>query len=162
MSKRIKYSAEEKYQIIKAYEDGLGSLAEIASLYQIGNQTIVDWRYLYEKYGIEGLRESKVFKHYSKELKEKAVGDLLSGGYSKRQIIHKYEISSISVLNKWINRHNGHRELMATGKGMSRSMTEGRSTSWKERIEIVQYCVALNNDYQKTVETYHVSYSQIY
>jgi len=29
MSKRRKYTAEEKYQIIKAYEDGLGSTREI-------------------------------------------------------------------------------------------------------------------------------------
>ena len=28
MSKRRKYTAEEKYQIIKAYEDGLGSICE--------------------------------------------------------------------------------------------------------------------------------------
>ena len=29
MSKRSKYTAEEKYQIIKAYEDGAGSVREI-------------------------------------------------------------------------------------------------------------------------------------
>ena len=32
MSKRRKYTAEEKYQIIKAYDDGVGSTREIMSL----------------------------------------------------------------------------------------------------------------------------------
>jgi transposase-like protein len=162
MPLRIRYSAEEKYEILRAYDDGLESLAEIASRYRIGIQTIYDWRYLLEKYGIEGLNESKVFKHYSGELKEQAVNDFLSGTYSKRQIIHKYEISSISVLNKWINRHNGHRGLIVNEEGMGQSMTYGRPTSWKERIEIVQFCIAHSNDYRKTIETYLVSYSQIY
>lgn len=136
MSKRCRYTAEEKYQIFKAYEDGVGSLAEIASMYQIGKQTIYDWRYLYNKYGMEGLNESKVYKHYSKELKELAVRDFLSGNHSLKQLVQKYEISSISVLNKWINRHTGHRGIDATEKGMNPSMAKGRPTSLKERIEI--------------------------
>ncbi|NNU76362.1 helix-turn-helix domain-containing protein [Clostridium estertheticum] len=41
-------------------------------------------------------------------------------------------------------------------------MTKGRTTSWKERIEIVLYCIAYSNDYQRTAEFYHVSYQQVY
>lgn len=162
MSKRSKYSAEEKYEILKAYEDGIGSLSEIASMYKINCSTIKDWRRTYKNYGRDGLRESKTWKKYSKELKDQAVSDFLSGEYSLKEVTRKYEISNKEVLRGWINRHNGHRELTATGKGMSRSMTKGRSTSWKERIEIVQYCIANNNDYQNATETYRVSYQQIY
>jgi transposase-like protein len=45
---------------------------------------------------------------------------------------------------------------------MKNSMTKARSTSLKERIEIVQYCINHNNNYQQTAETYHVSYQQVY
>lgn len=65
-------------------------------------------------------------------------------------------------MEKWIIKYNSHRELTATKKGMSQSMTKGRSTSWKERIEIVLYCIANNNDYQLTAKVHHVSYQQVY
>lgn len=86
MSKRTKYTAEEKYEIIKAYEEGIESIARIASMYKISEDTFQKWRYNYCKYGINGLRESKTWKRYSKELKEQAIKDQLSGEYSQREI----------------------------------------------------------------------------
>lgn len=62
MSKRSKYSEEEKYQIIKAYEDGVRSIREITSLYKISPSTFYNWKYNYGKYGIDGLKESKIWK----------------------------------------------------------------------------------------------------
>jgi len=41
-------------------------------------------------------------------------------------------------------------------------MTKGRITTSDERIEIVNYCIANNKDYGKTIEKYKVSYNQIY
>jgi transposase len=41
-------------------------------------------------------------------------------------------------------------------------MTKGRSTNWKERIDIVIYCLSHNHDYQNTSNTYQVSYQQVY
>jgi len=41
-------------------------------------------------------------------------------------------------------------------------MTKGRSTSWKERIEIVLFCIAHDHDYQQTAEVHQVSYQQVY
>lgn len=162
MSKRCKYSPQEKYEILQAYENGERSLSQIVSAYKVAETTILDWRYRYNRYGMNGLKESHEWKPYSKELKDQAVRDYLSGEYSLKEVIRKYEISRKEVLRRWVNRHNGHRELIATGKGMSQSMTQGRATSWKERIEIVQYCLAHMKEYQSTAETYQVSYQQIY
>lgn len=162
MSKRTKYTAEEKYEILKEYEDGVGSMLEIASIHKINRSTLENWRYNFKKYGIDGLREMRTWKRYSKELKEQAVKDYLSGKYSQREVAKKYEISNKNVLLKWVNKYNSHREIKATTKGMSQSMTKGRSTSWKERIEIVFYCIAHNNDYQHAAEIYDVSYQQVY
>lgn len=108
MTQRCKYSAEQKYQIIKAYEDGVGSIREIISLYKISNYTFYDWRYNFNKYGIDGLRESKKWKRYSQELKEKAIKDYLSGMLSQIEVSQKYEISSKSLLIKWVNKYNCH------------------------------------------------------
>lgn len=162
MSRKSKYTAEEKYTILMEYADGIGTIREITTKYDINDDTYFIWRYNFDKYGINGLRGSKTSKKYSKELKDRAICDYLSGDYSLRELARKYEISSKEVLRGWINRHNGHRELTATGKGMSRSVTKGRSTSWKERIEIVQFCIVHNNDYQHAAKTYLVSYQQVY
>jgi hypothetical protein len=35
MSKRTKYSAEEKYEILKEYEDGVRTILEITSIYKL-------------------------------------------------------------------------------------------------------------------------------
>jgi transposase len=42
------------------------------------------------------------------------------------------------VLQQWIKKYNGHRELKATGIRRTYSMTKGRKTTFEERIEIVQ------------------------
>lgn len=41
-------------------------------------------------------------------------------------------------------------------------MTKGRKTTKEERAEIVAYCIENGRDYGLTVETYKVSYQQIY
>lgn len=41
-------------------------------------------------------------------------------------------------------------------------MTIGRKTTLDERVEIVCFCIANGKDYRRTMETYGVSYQQIY
>lgn len=162
MSKRTKYTAEEKYEILKMSGNAIESLQGFLTKYRISKNAFYIWKYNYSKYGIDGLTDSTTWKKYSKELKELAVRDYISGEYSLREVVHKYEITGKSVLQKWINKYNSHREIKATTKGMSQSMTNERVTSWKERIEIALYCIAYNNDYQNAAECYHVSYQQVY
>jgi len=162
MSKRSKYTAEEKLEILLEHERGLNTIADITSKYSISTYTLQDWKYKYNTYGIDGLRESKTIKQYSNVLKEMAVLEYLNDKKSKEEIIKKYEISSRSLLRQWINNYNNHRELKLTKEGWSYSMTKGRSTSWKERIEIVLFCIAHSHDYQQTAEVHKVSYQQVY
>ena len=161
MSKRA-FSAEYKFEILKVYEEGNHSINEIASTYKVASSNIMEWKHRFEKYGVEGLQEASTIKKYSKELKLAAIQDYLSGQYSIREVIRKYEISSSSVLRRWMKHYNGHREIKGTVKGLSYSMTKGRSTTWAERIEIVLYCLSIDRDYQKTAEIYEVSYQQVY
>jgi len=41
-------------------------------------------------------------------------------------------------------------------------MTKGRKTTQEERAKIVAFCIEHNKDYGLTVETYKVSYQQVY
>lgn len=106
-------------------------------------------------YGLEGLEIQRHNKSYSAELKLQAVLDFLSGNYSQYEIIDKHKISSRTQLARWINKYNGHSSL-SYNQG-AKTMTKGRSTTWRERIDIAMYCLAHNHNYQKTADQYQVS-----
>ena len=78
----------------------LERLQEIVTKYKISKNAFYNWKYNYSKYGIDGLRESRTWKKYSKELKELAVKDYISGEFSQREVVNKYEITDKSVLQK--------------------------------------------------------------
>jgi len=156
------YSSQFKYEVLEAYKSEDYTIVELCSKYGIADVTFYDWLKKYERYGFKGLEDSRTWKSYSKELKQAAVKDYLSGKYSQREIVYMYEISSTSVLRRWIRKYNGHRELKDTEKRRTTSMTKGRRTTWKERIEIVQDALANGKNYQQTAENHQVSYQQVY
>ena len=108
-------------------------------------------------------RTSNKNKKYSKELKMQAVQDYLAGKGSLRKICKKYEIMDDHTLRDWIMWYNGHKEFKepSSAKGAI-YMTKGRKTTQEERAKIVAFCIEHNKDYGLTVETYNVSYQQIY
>ena len=108
-------------------------------------------------------RKSHKNKVYSAEFKVSAVEAYLRGEGSLREICKKYGISDKHVLQNWILWYNGHREFKerTSAKGEI-YMTKGRKTTQEERAEIVAFCIEHNKDYGLTVETYNVSYQQIY
>lgn len=131
-------------------------------MYRIPNVTLYNWVEKFEKYGLSGLENAKTWKSYSKELKEAAVKDHISGEYSQYEIVRKYKISSRSVLRGWIDKYNSYRDLKDTSKGRTGSMTKGRKNTWDERKQIVICCLEDGKDYQNTADTYEVSYQQVY
>ena len=102
-------------------------------------------------------------KHYSAELKLQAVQDYLAGKGSQKAICKKYGISAHRRLQEWIICYNGHKdfkERSSAERGIY--MTKGRKTTQEERAQIVAFCIEHGKDYGLTVETYQVSYQQIY
>ena len=61
MSKKF-YSTEFKYEVIMAYKSGEYSLKETYSKYKISKITLYNWMEKFEKGGLEGLSDSKVWK----------------------------------------------------------------------------------------------------
>ena len=106
---------------------------------------------------------TKKRKKYGAELKLQAVQDYLSGKGSQREICRKYEIPVHSMLQQWISCYNGHKDFKERSSARGEIyMTIGRKTTQEERAQIVAFCIEHGKDYALTVETYQVSYQQIY
>jgi transposase len=58
--------------------------------------------------------------------------------------------------------NDSHKELKSTGLGGRKPMTKGRKTTFDERLEIIQYCIANGRNYGAAMDKYKVSYQQIY
>lgn len=110
---------------------------------------------------MDSLKESKTWKNYSSELKEQAVFDYLDGKGSLTDICQEFDISSHSVLLKWLKRYTSGEDLKTTSKGYSR-MKQGRKTTFEERLEIVNYTIAHEKDCQAAIEKFGISYQQVY
>lgn len=162
MSKKKTYTFEEKLKILEDFKINKLSLRKYVAKIGITTTTYYKWFYSYEKHGKEGLLPCKKKKIYTKKFKTIAVKDYLNSNLSLIEVSKKYEISDPSVLRKWINNYNNHRELKTSAKGLSNSMNKGRKTTYKERLEIVNYCIANMKNYGETAEKYNVSYQQIY
>lgn len=158
MGKR-KIEPEVKVEAVQEFLDGKSSQRVIADRLGISLASFQMWVKNYKSMGADAFSHNGN-KHYSKELKEQAVQDYLSGLGSLQDICEKHKISSTSQLRKWIKKYNGHEELKASGTGGTVIMTKGRKTTFDERVEIVQYCIAHDHNYAETARKYEVSYQQ--
>lgn len=160
---KSKHSAEWRTDIVKKYLSGEGSYAVLAKEYGIGETTLRDWVHRYRKHGIVGFGNNSGNKDYSRAFKIKCVEAVLSGAESVNDIVAKYNISSRSVLRRWIKCYNANMELKDYEPNREVYMAEARrKTTLEERKEIVAYCISHNNDYKGTASKFDVSYSQVY
>lgn len=162
MSRRTsEHTLEERiaavYQVI---DDGY-SLNSVASEYGIDYATLKSWIRKYKADGIDGLKESTTWKRYSYTLKVNAIQDYLSGKFSLEDCCKKYGISGHSVLSRWIKKYTEGEAYISPSKGRS-TMNKGRKTTYTERIEIAQYTLAHDKNYQQAADHYQVSYQQVY
>lgn len=96
---------------------------------------------------------------YSKELKLTAVQAYLNGEGSYETLRKKYGIVNVTQLKRWVKWYNGHKECKER-RGIY--MAKGRKTTQEERGKIVAFCIEHGKDYPLTIQTYGVSYQQIY
>ena len=155
-----KIDPAEKLQTVHLILKGKETQRHAAARLGISFASIQQWICIYKCEG-EGAFLVSGNKRYSKELKKQAVLDYLSGQGSQQEICQRYGIRSKSKLQKWIKKYNGHEELKASGTGGTVIMTKGRKTSFDERVEIVQYCIAHDRNYSETAIKYGVSYQQV-
>ena len=158
MSKR-NISAQDKIAAVKRYLDGLTSQRMLANEFGISQASVQQWITNYESMGEKAFLMVR-YKSYPADLKKQAVLDYLSGKGSQTDICKTYGIRSKGKLQKWIKMYNGHEELKSSGTGGHIIMTKGRKTTFEERVEIVQDCIANDCNYTQASEKYQVSYQQ--
>lgn len=161
MSKRSPTSVKAKLELVLLYLEQGVSISTLVSSYGVSQTTIKSWIRKYQDSGVKGLKESRTWNNYSSDLKEQAVRDYLEGRASQRQIAQNYHISESSVLRRWIKQYTSGKPLTATSKGLRR-MKQGRKTTFEERVEIVNFTIAHDKNYQAAIAKYNVSYQQVY
>lgn len=158
-----KYSPELKIALAQAYLSGEASARTLAARYGVHDSTIEDWARKYKKYGEVCFMPCSGNLSYSSEFKMKCVDAYLSGEGSMDDIVVRYNISTKTVLRRWIQRYNANKELKDYNPKREVYMADARrKTSLKERKEITEYCIAHGKDYKGTAALYDVSYSQVY
>lgn len=162
MGRKGKFSAEEKLKYVLGCLEGKDSVCHTATLIRIVPSSLRQWIHNYQSLGIDGLMATSKNSAYSAALKEMAVKDYLDGGGSHMEICKRHGIKSTRQLRNWILKYNSHEELKASGTGGTPSMTNGRKTTYDERVEIVKYCIEHQNNYAETAQKYQVSYQQVY
>lgn len=162
MSHKAKISGPKKIAAIEKYLRGEDSLNHLATLLNVSYASIKQWLQTYHSLGPNGLLHTSQNTAYSVELKKAAVEDYLAGGNSHMNICKRYGIKSTCQLRNWILKYNGHEMLKTSGTGGTPIMTQGRATTYNERIEIVKFCIEHQNNYAQTAERFQVSYQQVY
>lgn len=157
-----KVSIEQKISAVNRYLSGIDSMNHIALVLGVDFNTIKQWVFNFQSLGEQGLKPSTSNSKYSVTLKESAVKEYQSGNGTLMEICKKYRIKSTRQLRNWILKYNSHEKLKASGTGGRPIMTNGRKTTYDERIEIVKYCIEHQNDYVETAQKYQVSYQQVY
>ena len=162
-----RFSIDEKIQICEDYLSGRSSPSELCITHGLsrGKPPGVFWRWVsqYRKYGREAFCRLKGNRSYTKELKEQAVREYLSGNGSLMDISLKYDISNEDTLNHWVKCYNANMELKGYEPKREVYMAEARrKTTLEERKEAVDYCISHGNDYKGAAAKYDVSYSQVY
>lgn len=163
MKRKNKISDDIKIKSVQMYLKGNKSVAELSAILNVSKQSFRSWIRKYNINGAEGLKTMPKNTYYPSEVKYKAVKEYLSGNCSLYDICSKYNISSHSILQRWIIKYNNHNIISKSHNSTGdKIMIKGRKTTFDERIEIVAFCIENNNNYNLTSNKYNVSYQQVY
>lgn len=151
---------EIKLQAVKDYISGNGSNQSHADELGVSKTVFRRWVSKYNAAGESAFIKTGHNSSYSVSFKKALVEAYLNKEGSYLQLATKYNIPSEATVRQWVLKYNGHEKLKASGTGGSTIMTRGRKTTFDERIEIVQYCIAHNHNYTETSEKFEISYQQ--
>ena len=153
-------SPSEKLRAVNEVLSGKVSAEAAARAYSIHTETLRQWINKYEAKGDTAFLRAGHNETYSTEFKQKVVAAYLAGEGSYLELAKKYKIPAKSTVISWVSKYNGHKELKASGTGGNSLMTEGRKTTFEERVEIASYCISHDHNYAETSEKFKVSYQQ--
>lgn len=165
MSRKAKYTVDQKVRAAERYIRGEASAAEIAAemgMPASGKNKVWEWAAVYRENGIEGFHLTDGNRSYTTEEKRQAVEDYLQGKGSLREICRKYHIPSETTLRQWIKVYNSNRELREYSPKPEVYVAMRKKTTKEERLKITAYCLEHGRNYKETAAKYELSYSQVY
>ncbi|OBZ32227.1 helix-turn-helix domain-containing protein, partial [Megasphaera sp. DISK 18] len=157
--RKTKICAQEKLHTVKNILHGTESIRAAAQRLSVAPSAVRAWICSYKGNGIDAFSHTGN-KHYSHECKVQAVTAYLNQEGSLFAICQRFGLRSSTQLRTWIKLYNSHEELKASGTGGFSIMTKGRKTTFDERVEMVQYCIAHDHNYAETAVKYGISYQQ--
>ena len=160
MSRNRRVSPEEKLQAVHEYLDGRGGLSVIAQKYGVGHSLFRQWLGKYQSFGESAFMKTGHNASYSIEFKQTVIDAYLSGKGSFKTLAIKYKIPSFETVRRWLLMYNSHKELKTSGTGGRSLMTNGRKTTFEERVEIASYCISHDHNYTEASDKFKVSYQQ--
>lgn len=164
MGRKGKYSKELKLEIVKRYLRG-ESPSVLANEYCMPKsmaKNIRQWARRFEAMGESGFDYSKTNNSYSKDLKEKIINEYLSGQFNSYELSYKYKISTPEIVRRWIIKYNKGIEIKDYNPKGDVYTMKSRRTTLEERLEIVNYVLANNNDFKGAADKYSVPYANVY
>ena len=77
-------------------------------------------------------------------------------------LANKYKISTPEIVRRWIIKYNKGIEIKDYDPKGDVYTMKSRKTTFEERLEIVNYVLANNNDYKGAADKYSVPYANVY
>ena len=161
---RKKYDETFKKQVIQEYNAGGISCYALGKKYGVDAKCVRNWCRLYKQFGEEYLTVNHANLNYSTEFKQQVVNAYLTGGKTYQSVAAEFGFFSPITVRQWVMMYNNHEELKESRPEGLISMVKNttRKTTLDERIQIVEFRIANNNNYALTAKEFHVSYGQVY
>ena len=149
MSRKSKFSYEDKLKICKEHIDNHISLLQLSRKYNIAKSTLQQWINLYKMHGKTVFKEKTRNKAYSIEFKMKVIKEIILGN-PINYISVKYNISN-SVVSNWY-----------IPAGEIYNMADNKKYTKEEKLAIAKECIELGKDYKTICSKYKIKYSRLY
>lgn len=120
MSKKVKFTSEEKEFFVLKFRELNISLSAFCRLYNVERTAIHRWAIKYDNGGIDELKEIICKVEYSAYTLVNSVQDYLTGNYSMLQIVKKYNLSGDNILRQWLKCYNTPKWNIKIGEFMAR------------------------------------------
>lgn len=156
---RSSYTAEEKLALLEEFrQSGLGAKT-FERQHSLSYYSLARWQKRYDRDGPEGLSEARKNNHYSAALKLAAILAYQAGEGTLSELAIRFGLRSKKQLQDWLSKYNEDKTLTAS-PFRKQVPTMSRKTTFKERIEVVEYVTKGKHSYSEAAEHFQVSYQQ--
>ncbi|APX73216.1 helix-turn-helix domain-containing protein [Companilactobacillus allii] len=158
---RSKFGLSEKLDLINEFDKTVVSVSAFTKINGITRSTLRRWLTLFERDGVDGLREKTKNDTYPEELKLKVVHDFLDGKDTMEGLVNKYGLRSVFQVYDWVFKYNNGKSLARHNPSRKQDSIMSRKTTFEERIEIVEYVTKNNHSYSEAAKHFSVTYQQV-